>query len=138
MAEVPRGVWLHWKGHLYWVFRTLELLPGPPDYDHLELFEAACSTNGADQGRTLAVAVAGGWGELRAVAYPAEGDWSPAGRLGVLYIGLTLDGSPEPGLRPKVRDLADFAGAVKVPGRGEVPRFAFLGPAWHPGTGSGR
>ncbi len=127
MPEIHEGVWRHWKGHLHQVLFTVALLPAAPGDLRLHLFDAACSTNGTDGGRTLDVAVRLARPDVfHTVAYPASGFWEPPSREGVAYIGLTLDGDPTPGLRPRVRDLGEFTGTVDV-GTGWLPRFEYLG-----------
>lgn len=55
------------------------------------------------------------------------------GRTMVVYIGLTLDGTPTPGLRVRARDLAQWHETVEV-GPGDArSRFTYVGAEWDPG-----
>lgn len=54
---------------------------------------------------------------------------STLGRTMVVYIGLTLDGA-SPGLRPRVRELSEFVGAVTWPDGVTRSRFEYVGEEW--------
>jgi len=147
MTEVQSGIYRHYKGHLYQVLFCVDLYCAQPVIGHVdparELFRARDSTN-ATEGRGMivdAVCILDDIfvsGDLRLTAWPVpavEDDPNRPtceladSRPGVVYIGLTLDGDPKPGLRPRVRDLEEFTGMVDVGGE-RVPRFRFVGQEW--------
>ena len=68
---------------------------------------------------------------VQVLGYAADStNGAPAGRTGVVYVGLTLDGAGE-GPRMRWREAAEFHGQVES-GGGTVPRFAYVGPSWTP------
>lgn len=58
------------------------------------------------------------------------------GRTVVVYVGLTLDGTPTPGLRVRVRPLAEFVELVTGTGGDPVPRFEFVAEEWQAPSGA--
>ena len=139
MTDTPavrEGVWRHHKGHLYWVFRTAHLTHA--GHGGLVVMHAQWAGNDPYGGCEMHVEALP-WPEdparVRLLAHPAEGtSWGAADRFGVVYMGMTLAGTPKPGLRPRVRGLGEFTDTVERDGR-RVPRFEYLAREWEHGLG---
>lgn len=135
-AEVTPGVYRHWRGHLYQVLAVARVARFTPGRGGLELFHGQWAGNDRFGGRRMAVTAAPdptAPHDVHAYATPVgDGEWWSDDDCAVAYIGLELCGRPTPGLRIRLRGLAEFTEGVDVGGRA-VPRFDPLGGEWHPG-----